>query len=144
MAVDGGCHPALLATAGNWHARLDALPCRSKPIQCIGMNANTVSALPFALNDANFLKRLRQAAADSSRVVVVQHAKQRMRERKINLNQVISCLQKGTVSEPAHLTHRGDWKATVTHRCAGDVIAVAVVLERKENGDYCIVVTVMR
>ncbi len=136
--------PAPLATDGNCYTCLDALLCRSKPIQYIGMNENTVSALPFALNDANFLKRLRQAAADSSRVVVVQHAKQRMRERKINLNQVISCLQKGTVSEPAHLTHRGDWKATVTHRCAGDVIAVAVVLERKENGDYCIVVTVMR
>jgi hypothetical protein len=108
------------------------------------MHTNKVSALPFALNDANFLKRLRQAAADSSNIVVVAHAKQRMRERKINLNQVISCLQKGTVSEPAHLTHRGDWKATVTRRCGGDVISVAVVLEKNEHGDYCIVVTVMR
>ncbi len=108
------------------------------------MNKGKVVALTPALNDANFLRRLREVAQDSSRVVVVRHARQRMRERKINLNQVITCLQKGTISEPAFLTHLGDWKATVTHRCGGDMISVAVVLERKENGDYCIVVTVMK
>ena len=60
------------------------------------------------------------------------------------MGQVIKCLQKGTISEPAHLTPFGDWKATVTHRSAGDAISVAVALEKRANGDYCIVVTVMK
>jgi hypothetical protein len=77
-------------------------------------------------------------AEDSSRIVVVAHAKERMRERKINIGQVVKCLQKGVISEPAHLTQFGDWKATVTYRCAGDSISVAVTLEKRDNGDYCI------
>lgn len=100
--------------------------------------------LPFALNDANFLKRLRLAAEDSARVLVMPHAKKRMRERKIAMVQIMACLIKGTISEPAHLTPFGDWKATVTHRAAGDVVSVAVALAKKEDGDYCVVVTVMR
>lgn len=103
-----------------------------------------ITPLPFVLNDANFLKRLRLAAADSSRVVIMAHAKKRMRERRINLNQIIACLQKGTICESAHLTAYGDWKATITHRVAGDVIRVATAIEMKKNGDYCIVITVMK
>jgi len=105
------------------------------------MNA---TPLPLVLNDANFLKRLRLAATDSANIVIVAHAKQRMVERKINRSQVIACLQKGIVSEPAHLTPYGDWKATVSHRSAGDNVSVAVALKARTNGDYCIVVTVMK
>ena len=108
------------------------------------MNSKNVTPLPFVLNDANFLKRLRAIASDSSRVVLVGHAKKRMRERKINFGQVLSCLQKGTISEPAHLSMHGDWKATVTHRCVGDSVSVAVALEKLNDGDYCLVVTVMK
>ena len=86
--------------------------------------------LPFALNDANFLKRLRSAAADSAHVLVMPHAKKRMRERKISMVQILACLKKGTISEPAHLTQFGDWKATVTHRAAGDMNYSSQVAER--------------
>lgn len=102
-----------------------------------------ITPLPFALNDANFLKRLRLAAADTSRIVTVAHAVKRMKQRKVTPNQVVECLRKGTVSEPAHLTQYGDWQASISHRCGGDTVSVAVVLEMKENGDYCIVITVM-
>lgn len=108
------------------------------------MNENKVISLVPALNDANFLRRLRQVAADSSRVVVMGHARKRMIERKINLRQVLSCLQKGVVSEPAHLSPHGGWKATVTHRCGGDQVSVVAALESQGSGDYCIVITVMR
>lgn len=118
--------------------------CAARPIQCIGMNTNKVVALTTALNDANFLRRLRQVAEDSSKVVVMGHAKKRMIERKISLGQVLSCLQKGAVSEPAHLSPHGGWKATVTHRCGGDSVSVVAALEDRGSGDYCIVITVMR
>lgn len=103
-----------------------------------------VTPLPVVLNDANFLKRLRLAAADSANVLIVTHAKKRMVERRITRSQVIACLQKGTVSESAYLTPRGDWKATVSHRTAGDNVSVAVAIQAKGDGDYCIVVTVMK
>lgn len=57
-----------------------------------------IAPRPFILNDANFLKRLRLAAADTSRIVTVPHAVKRMRQRKVSLNQVVECLRKGTVS----------------------------------------------
>ena len=100
--------------------------------------------LPLPLNDANFLKLLRVTAAVSSNIVIVSHAKTRMRERQISMGQVVKCLQKGTISESAHLTPFGDWKAVVSHRNAGDNIHVAVAIEQRDQGDSCIVVTVMK
>ncbi|MFZ4539491.1 DUF4258 domain-containing protein [Propionivibrio sp.] len=108
------------------------------------MKTSTVTPLPLVLNDANFLNRLRLAAADSSRIILVGHSKKRMRERNISMGQVVKCLQKGTISEPAHLTERGEWRAKVSHRNAGDNISVPVVIEEREKGDFCIVVTVMK
>ena len=99
--------------------------------------------MPFALNDANFLKRLRAAAADSGRVIVLPHATKRMKQRKVTFTQLVSCLQKGTIQESAHLTPFGDWKATVGYRVAGDEVRAVVVLERDANGDWCVVITVM-
>lgn len=96
-----------------------------------------------ALNDANFLQRLRLAAADSGRIVVLDHARKRMKQRKVSFLQVAQCLQRGTLREPAHLSAQGDWKATVGYRCGGDDVQVAVALERDEGGDWCVVVTVM-
>lgn len=102
-----------------------------------------VSPLPFALNDANFLKRLRAAAADSARVIVTEHAAKRMKQRRVSFAQVINCLQKGTVREPAALNQFGDWKATIGYRVAGDDIQVAVAIERDASGDWCVVITVI-
>jgi hypothetical protein len=98
---------------------------------------------PLQLNDASFLKRVRAIVKDSHRVVITRHAKQRMRQRRINDRQVLECLRKGLVAEPAHLTIQGDWKATLEHQCAGDMVRVAVAIERQEDGDLAVVVTVM-
>lgn len=98
---------------------------------------------PLRLTDAGFLKKLRSIAKDSFRVVLTTHAKQRMKKRRINLRQVIECLRKGRILEPAHLTIQGDWKATLEHQYAGDVVRVAVAIERQEDGDLAVVVTVM-
>lgn len=102
-----------------------------------------VSPLPFALNDANFLKRLRTTAADSSRVIITDHATKRMKQRSMSFAQVIHCLQKGTVREPAALNQFGAWKATVGCRVAGDDVQVAVAIERDTSGDWCVVITVI-
>ena len=95
------------------------------------------------LTDAGFLKKLRDISKDSYRVVLTKHAAQRMRKRRINLHQVMECLRKGRIYEPAHMTIQGDWKATVEHQCAGDVVRVAVAIERQDDGELAVVITVM-
>ncbi|TXT26825.1 MAG: hypothetical protein FD134_352 [Gallionellaceae bacterium] len=66
-----------------------------------------------------------------------------MAQRKINLRQVLECLRIGKISEPAHLTTQGDWKATLEHLYAGDLVKVAVAIEPQEDGDWAIIITVM-
>jgi len=94
------------------------------------------------MNDATLLRIIRGIAKDTSRIFIVRHARQRMRERKISMSQVYRCIRKGHITEPAHLTIHGAWKCTLQHRCAGDQINVSVALEREENGDYLAVITV--
>jgi hypothetical protein len=98
---------------------------------------------PMQLSDVGFLKRLRVIIKDSHNVVLTKHAKKRMKQRRINDRQVHECLRKGRIAEPAHLTIQGDWKATLEHQCAGDMVRVAVAIERQEDGDLAVVVTVM-
>ena len=105
------------------------------------MGMGTVQAL--RPGDAGFLKRLRAIVRDSDRVVLTIHAKQRMNQRRINQRQIMECLRRGRVSEPAHLTIQGDWKATLEHQHAGDLVRVVVVIERQEDGELAVVVTVM-
>ena len=101
----------------------------------------TIRQIP--LSDASFLKRLRAIAKDSHRVYLTHHAKRRMAQRRVNLRQVLECLRKGRICEPAHLTIQGDWKATLEHQYAGDRVRVAVAIEKQEDGDLAVVVTVM-
>lgn len=98
--------------------------------------------LPFKLNDANLQRLIRETAANTACVLITAHAKRRMRERKITPTQIYDCLRRGNVSEPAHVTAKGDWQCTLTRRHAGDEIAVVTVLARDENGDWVVVVTV--
>ncbi len=98
---------------------------------------------PIQLSDAGFVKRLRSICQDTDRIVLTQHARQRMRQRRINMRQIVQCLRLGHIAEPAHPTIHGDWKATVEHQCAGDVVRVAVAIERQEDGELAVVVTVM-
>ena len=98
---------------------------------------------PLPLNDANFLQRLRLIVADSSRIVLLKHAKERMRKRKISFRQVLDCLRSGRIAERAHLSIQGNWKATLEHPSSGDVVKVTVALEEQEGGELAVVVTVM-
>ncbi len=95
------------------------------------------------LGDAGFLKKLRAIARDSYRIVLTKHAKQRMKQRRINQRQVMECLRKGRICEPAHLAIQGDWVATLEYRYAGDAVRVVVAIERQEDGELAVVVTVM-
>lgn len=96
------------------------------------------------LSDPAFLRRVHGIVVDSSRMVITAHAKSRMIARRVSDAQVLQCLRKGHIVEPAHVSIDGDWKATVEHRWAGDMVKVAVEIQKiDEDGDYAVVVTVM-
>lgn len=81
------------------------------------------------MNDATALKVLREIATDSARVILTDHARQRMRQRKVSPVQVLTCLQRGIISEPVALDLHGNWKLTVAHRVAGKDLNVAVAID---------------
>jgi hypothetical protein len=81
------------------------------------------------MNDATALKVLREIATDSARVILTDHARLRMRQRKASPAQVLTCLQRGIISEPVALDPYGNWKLTVAHRVAGKDLNVAVAID---------------
>jgi uncharacterized protein DUF4258 len=99
--------------------------------------------LRFQMNDASLARKIAEIARDSSRVVPSPHAKRRMRQRHILLTQILDCLRRGSVIEPAHLDIRGCWKCTLEAIVAGDRIRVAAAVTKDEIGELVVVVTVM-
>jgi hypothetical protein len=98
--------------------------------------------IPLRFNDVSLLRKLREVAQDSGQVFFTPHAKARMKQRRITRPQVLACLRQGSIDEPAHQNIRGNWQCTVRHVHAGDLVRVAAVLERDENGDLIAVITV--
>ncbi len=94
------------------------------------------------LNDANMLRIVRKLAQDTANVFIEPHARKRMRERRITRTQVYACLRSGVIDEAAHENIRGNWKCTLRHHHAGDLVRVTAVVQRDENGDWIAVVTV--
>ncbi|WP_287189267.1 DUF4258 domain-containing protein [Paraburkholderia sp.] len=109
------------------------------PIIIIGMPPEPI---PFRLNDSNLRRLISDTAKDSGCVFITPHAKKRMRERRITLAQVLDCLRNGRVSEPSHTNLQGNWQCTLTRRNAGDEVRVAAAIERTEDGDWAVVITV--
>ncbi|SFG51110.1 protein of unknown function [Novosphingobium sp. CF614] len=81
------------------------------------------------MNDATALKVLREIAQDSARVVMTDHVRLRMRQRKVTTTQLLICLQRGFVSEHVAMDAHGYWKLTVSHRLAGKDLSVAVAID---------------
>jgi hypothetical protein len=88
------------------------------------------------------LRIIRELAQDSGNVFIEPHAKKRMKQRQITLTQVLECLRKGSIDEPAHENIRGNWKCTLCLQHAGDLVRLVAVLEKDEKGDWIAVVTV--
>jgi hypothetical protein len=105
----------------------------------MGMASNPT---PFRLNDQNLRCLISDTAKDSGRVFITPHAKQRMCERNITRAQVLDCLRNGSVSESAHTNLQGNWQCVLTRRNAGDDVRVVAALERSEDGDWVVVITV--
>lgn len=100
------------------------------------------NVIPFGFTDTSLSRRIAEVAADSSRVQVTFHAKQRMRQRRVMLTQVLEVLAHGRVVEHAHQNIQGHWQCTLERVVAGDRIKVAAALTQ-DGDDFVVVITVM-
>ncbi len=101
-----------------------------------------VQTLPVVLNDANYLEKLRTVFKGKS-PFLTDHAKLRMKQRKVSSKQVFECIEKGTIEEPAHLTKYGEWSATVGYFTGGDYVKVATAISSNDKGEMIVVITVI-
>ncbi len=100
------------------------------------------------MNDETLRRKISAIARESlhsaaPRVILLPHARQRMRKRKILLTQVYDALIRGVVVEHAHRDIKGCWKCTLSHLTAGDRIKVAAALCLADDGEIVVVITVM-
>lgn len=95
------------------------------------------------MNDATLRRRIAEASADSSRMILTSHAVGQMLKRKILPTQVLQVLRKGYVVEHAHRNIKGNWQCTLEALIAGDAIRVAAALLVEPSGDSVIVITAM-
>ncbi len=95
------------------------------------------------MTDQSLQRKIAEIALDSSKVIVLKHAKQRMCKRHIVLTQVLQVLRKGSVIEHAHQDIHGRWKCTLQMVVSGDLVKVAASLGENEFKEKVIVITVM-
>lgn len=96
--------------------------------------------VPIGLRPERAQELIRAVAQDTSKVILGDHAKQRMEEREISDIEVYRLLQKGYVFEAPERTRRREWKAKMVMRLKGnrDAGAVAILL----NNGFLFVKTV--
>lgn len=85
----------------------------------------------LTLHDARIL--IRRLAQGSKNVFVVSHGRKRMGERGISRRQIMTCLQKGAITEgPSRNTH-GNWQVNVSRLAAGEEITCVVAIEHEQT-----------
>ncbi|MBU0499690.1 MAG: DUF4258 domain-containing protein [Gammaproteobacteria bacterium] len=80
--------------------------------------------------------------SDQSRVVLVGHCKQRMRERGIFMQDILRCLRHGSFIEGPCRDVKGNWKFTKRSVTSGSLVNVAAALDCDDQGNYIVVITV--
>ena len=102
----------------------------------------TVYSLP--LTNTKALRIVREAATDSARVFFVEHARLRMRQRRISVADVLACLRSGRITEPVHQDIRGRWKCALAGIVSGQHVTVATGFQWDSTAEcFLIVVTVI-
>lgn len=83
---------------------------------------------------------IRQLAAHSLNVAAVHHARLRMRQRGVSMQDVVRVLQRGAITEGPFVSGAGNWRMNVTGRSAGEELTVVVEIVWRSN---LLVVTVL-
>jgi hypothetical protein len=84
---------------------------------------------PSKLSKQQALAVVREFAKDSRDVFPVGHARQRLKQHRFTRRQMMTCLQKGVVTEGPALNSRGHWQVNITRMAAGEEMTCVVVIE---------------
>ena len=89
---------------------------------------NRVSGFRLTVRVAE--QRIHEAALDSEKVILGDHARRRMRKRGIDDTDVFRVLREGTVFENPEPAQPGEWKCKIVRRIRGsrDVGAITIIL----------------
>lgn len=99
------------------------------------------NVFPLELNAASAKKIISELAQNSANVIITDHVKVRMKQRRITTLQVFDCLKKGILREgPAYNNKYGSWEVVMEILTSGDIVKVIAAL-KKENGGYVVVIT---
>jgi len=71
------------------------------------------------------LKVIQGIASESSRIIVVAHAKMRGRQRSITRRQIELCVQRGTITEGPFLNAHGKWQVNLFRHAAGEELRLS-------------------
>lgn len=87
-------------------------------------------------------KTIKNLAANSANIFLIDHAKKSMKKRHITLNQVIQCLLKGKITEgPYRDIGSGNWRVRMEYYSAGQCIKVVAELMTNDKNEKIIVIT---
>lgn len=91
---------------------------------------------------AQLQRHIRVVSADTSRVFITAHAKNRMRSRRISITEVYECLRNGVIRRtPEPNPSKGNLECRMERYVAGCECAVVVALD--DDDPDVLVVTVM-
>jgi len=85
---------------------------------------------PKDLSGADALKHIRALMKANSKCVIFwPHANRKAKARSITQRQMLTCLEKGVVTEGPYLDAYGNWKLNITRMAAGQEITCVVIIE---------------
>ena len=97
------------------------------------------------MNNAQLQTHVRLLAQDSHRVLISDHAAQRMQERQVSDYQVLECLRLGTIQRPPEIDQlTNDLKCRVEYFGTARNLSVIVVLDEAEPDIVVVTVIVQK
>ncbi|KSV93973.1 DUF4258 domain-containing protein [Sinorhizobium sp. GL28] len=85
--------------------------------------------VPFTLTTKQASDMIRKLAADTDNIVIIGHAQQRQKQRKVTRRQVELCVQRGTITEGPFLNQHGNWQVNLFRHAAGEEVTCTVAIE---------------
>ncbi|MCH7694017.1 MAG: DUF4258 domain-containing protein [Proteobacteria bacterium] len=97
------------------------------------MTGKVIPLKPSEMNPQTASQIIREIAAETSRVVILDHARRRMRRRRISPTQVYSCIRMGVITEGPSQDMKGYWRCTMQRFAAGEEITIVVSFNSRES-----------
>lgn len=100
----------------------------------------------FPLTPRSAKRILRDLAENhTNRIKISKHARQRLEERDLTIQQVLCVLKSDSnrFHEEPYRTERGDWKMNIEGIASGDPIRVPLVLRRHDQDPSVLIITVI-